>query len=161
MFRFAFLVASSKALILKAPFGAQDDEFVDDTAERNAMYDCSGGAVAPGTEGASNDMAMRVVAAKVAAIGGSDPEDLDSFKDSVKKVHKFKRYAAQDCEGKDSGSPLKKDMDNESPYVHKKNFHGPDSDVEKANALTSEALEKVAQIKREILGDQFAKVEEA
>ncbi len=38
--------------------------------------------------GASNDMAMRVVQAKVAAIAGGEPKSLKDFKDGVKKVQK-------------------------------------------------------------------------
>lgn len=162
MLKFAVLAASvsvSGVLLKKQPFGAQDSEFVSDASERNAMNDCSGGAVAPGTVGASNDMAMRVVAAKVAAIGAEEPpKDFESFSKGVKKVSKFKRYAGQDCE---EGQEKKKDMSVDAPYAEKKNFHGPDSQVEKANDVTREALEKVVQIKREVLGEQFAKVEGA
>lgn len=161
MFKLAVMVASVSGVVLKQqPFGDQDSEYVSDTAERNAMNDCSGGSVAPGTVGASNDMAMRVVAAKVSAMSGDEPpKDFDSFSKGVKTVSKFKRYAGQDCEK--NGKAEKKDMSKDAPYSQKRNFHGPDSQVEKANDVTREALEKVVQIKREVLGEQFAKVEGA
>ena len=103
--------------------------------------------------GASNDQAMRLVAAKVAALSeGSDPR-------AVRPPQTFSRHAAQDCEG-DEGAPVKKDLhDAKAPYVEKKNYHGPGSDVEKANELTLEALKKVQEVKQKVLGEQFAKIE--
>lgn len=159
MLRFAFLAASVNAVMIhkRAPFGDSDDAYVGDTAKRNAMYDCTGDGTV--NIGASNDMTMRVVQAKVSAISGDDPKDLESFKSGVKKVQKFKRYAAQDCEGS-ADCPKKKDMDESAPYVHRMNYHGPGSQVEKANQVTMKALEKAVEIKREVLGEQFAKVED-
>eukprot|EP00392_Amoebophrya_sp_AT5.2_P017563 g17940.t1 len=120
------------------------------------MFDCSGGvAAAKGKTGGSNSMATRVLQAKAAAIAASDDsQDFASFSDSVKNVNKFARHAAQDAE--QSEDPVeKKKMSNDAPYVHRKNFHGPDTDVEAANEATKDALAKAVSIRQDYFGEQF------
>jgi len=153
-----FFLSTASALVLKSkqPFGDKDDAYVDDKAARNAMFDCSGGvAAAKGKTGGSNSMATRVLQAKAAAIAASDDsQDFASFSDSVKNVNKFARHAAQDAEQKEDPVDKKK-MSNGAPYVHRKNFHGPDTDVEAANEATKDALAKAVSIRQDYFGEQF------
>jgi hypothetical protein len=156
--RFAPLVflsgtVSGVVLVKKQPwsqgkFGDSDDAYVDDAAERNAMFDCANGVkAAVGATGGSNDMAMRIVAAKAAAIGdqeeGATHED---FKGATKSVQKFRRHAGQDCE---EGGETKKDMEASAPYMDKVNFSGPGSAEADAQAMAEEALDRVKGIKEE------------
>jgi len=156
MFGKLLFVSGASGVMLRQPFGDKNSDYVDDTATRNAMFDCSGGVKdAVGKTGGSNSEATRVLQAKAAAIAASDDsQTLASFTDSVKTVNKFKRHAAQDAEG-DATAPAKSNMDAGAPYAHRKNFHGPNTDVQAANDATKAALEKAVSIRQNYFREQF------
>jgi len=132
----------------KAKFGDADGSYVDDNAERNAMFDCSNGVkAAVGATGGSNDEAMRIVAAKAAAIAGQgEDQTSEDYAAATKSVQKFRRHAAQDCE---EGGQDKKDMEKSAPYMDKVNFSGQGSEEAKAQAMAEEALDRAKVIKKE------------
>jgi len=134
-------------------------KFTDEEAARSAAYDCAGGADLTNPVGASDSMAMRIVMAKAHAITSADQAgSLKSIKDIGNTVQEFDRHAAQDCE---KGDPAKKmDMDEEAPYVVKKNFHGKGTEVQEATDKSYAALEKAVEVRQKYLGDQFARVTE-
>lgn len=151
-----FAGSASGALILKkqipgmggGSFGDADDAYVADSAERNAMFDCSNGVkAAAGATGGSNNMAMRVVAAKAAAIASQDDTGSTAdYEAATKGVQKFRRHAAQDCE---DGGSVKKDMTEDAPYAEKVNFSGAGSDEADAQAMAEEALDRAKGIKKD------------